>query len=305
MIQNYGGNMARSTTATITEKLISIGSKAKPAIISEALLEYKKFKGNEKKYSAPLLVKLFGSLKEENFEEMQVFSLNQQDSNEYTIIYLHGGSYVNEIMAFHWAMLSNISNLFNSFILVPDYPLAPLHDFKQAYQELTDFYKHYIKDNPNKKIILMGDSAGAGLAIGLAQYWYKNNIIQPNKIIALSPWLDLTMENEEIKDYQPLDPMLNVDKLKTDAQYWANGTDLKDYRLSPIYGDVAGLKDISLFVGTHEIFYPDITLFYKKLQENNIKSRLYVGEGLNHVYPAFPIPEAKVALQQIVDIIKE
>lgn len=298
-------SMSKSTEAAIVEKLVTLGTLPRSAIITEALLEYKKYKGNVKKYSAPLFMKLFRSLKEDHLDQMQVFQLNQEDSSDYTIIYLHGGAYVNEMMAFHWAMLENISNLFKSYILIPDYPLAPRHNYKEAYDDLTKLYSQYIQEHPDKKVILMGDSAGAGLAIGLAQYWHKNNIAQPHKIIALSPWLDLSMENEEIKDYQPLDPMLKVEKLKIDAQYWANGTDLKDPMLSPMYGDLTGLKDITLFVGTHEIFYPDITKFYKKLQENNITSRLFIGEGLNHVYPAFPIPEAKVALQQIVDIIQQ
>lgn len=293
----------RSKTAGIAEKLISLGTIDKGDILTEVILEYRKYKG-DKKYSLPLFMKMSKSLQEHSFDKMQVFYLNKPDSTEYTIIYLHGGAYVNEMLPFHWMMLENISDKLESFIIVPDYGLAPNHNFEQAYTDLTNLYIQYRKENPNKKIILMGDSAGGGLSIGLAQYWAKNNIQQPDKIIALSPWLDLTMSNPDIEKYIHVDPMLKVDELKIDAEYWANKTDLHDYRLSPIYGDITKLNEIYLFVGTHEIFYPDVTSFYEKLIKNNIKAQLFIGEGLNHVYPAFPIPEGKKALEQIVQIIK-
>ncbi|MDO4378880.1 MAG: alpha/beta hydrolase [Erysipelotrichia bacterium] len=295
----------RSTTAGITEKLISLGTIDKGAILTEVILEYRKHKGDKKKYSLPLFMKMSKSLKEQTFDKMQIFYLNEEENTDYTIIYLHGGAYVNEMMVFHWMMLENISSKLQSYIIVPDYGLAPLHDFKEAYRDLTDLYVQYRQKHPHKKIVLMGDSAGGGLAIGLAQYWHANNIEQPYKIISLSPWLDLTMTNPDIEKYIHVDPMLKVDELKVDSQYWANGTDLHDYRLSPIYGNIQGLHDIYLFVGTHEIFYPDVTKFYNRLKDNHIKTELFIGEGLNHVYPAFPIPEAKQALDTIVQIIKD
>ena len=66
-----------------------------------------------------------------------------------------------------------------------------------------------------------------------------------------------------------------------------------------------GLKDVTLFTGTHEFFYPDIVKFSKILEDKGIRTRLYVGEGLNHVYPAFPIPEADKAIETMCEIIKE
>lgn len=52
---------------------------------------------------------------------------------------------------------------------------------------------------------------------------------------------------------------------------WANGLDMSDYKLSPINGDVSKLKNVYLFVGTEEIFYPDVQEFYQKLKDKNAK----------------------------------
>ena len=85
---------------------------------------------------------------------------------------------------------------------------------------------------------------------------------------------------------------------------WVGELDTQDYRVSPIFGDISALHDVYLFVGTREIFYPDVTAFYEMLQAQGIASELYVGEGMNHVYPIYPIPEANDALDQICAILQ-
>ncbi len=43
---------------------------------------------------------------------------------------------------------------------------------------------------------------------------------------------------------------------------------------------------------------------YEKLLDAGVKATVTVGEGLNHVYPAYPIPEADEAIAHIVELIK-
>ena len=77
---------------------------------------------------------------------------------------------------------------------------------------------------------------------------------------------------------------------------------MDDALVSPINGDVSELKNVTIFVGTRELFYPDDTLLYEKLR-NNYNVTLYVGQGQNHVYPVYPTPEGRIALQTIIDIV--
>ena len=235
--------------------------------------------------------------------DMKLFYMNVESDSDTIVIYLHGGGYVDEMLVFHWLMLDKITSKSESTFIIPEYPLAPYYDFKDCYEKMTDFYKKVLEYYKDKKIILMGDSAGGGLCVGLSMYFSELGLRQPDKLILLSPWIDLVMDNPEIDNYIKDDPMLKYDELKVNAKFWANGTDLKDYRLSPIYGDVSCLKDVTIFVGTHEFFYPDIIKFAKKLDENNVRNKLYVGEGLNHVFPVFPTPEADEAIKMITEII--
>jgi acetyl esterase/lipase len=57
-------------------------------------------------------------------------------------------------------------------------------------------------------------------------------------------------------------------------------------------------------VGTHEVLYSDMQKFHKKLIDNDVDVELNIGEGMNHVYPVYPlVPESKEAFNHIVDVI--
>ena len=293
-----------SASARICERLIRRAVTPKGKNLTDVILKYKRYKGR-KKYNLPLLVKLSEKVDEVESRGMQLFYMNPESKSDTLIIYLHGGAYVEEMLPFHWMMLDKITADVDSAFIIPDYPLAPYADFEECYKQLTAFYHKVLQYYPDKKIIMMGDSAGGGLALGLGMYFASIGLPVPDKHILMSPWVDLVMDNPEIEKYIKIDPSLKRPELQVDASYWANGTDLKDYRLSPIYGDVSVLKDVTLLTGTHEFFHPDIVKFNEMLEEAGVKTRLIIGEGLCHVYPAFPIPEADEAIKEICRIIKE
>ena len=109
------------------------------------------------------------------------------------------------------------------------------------------------------------------------------------------------MSNPEIADFY--DPMLTVTMGKMSGEAWAGSLPADDWLISPIYGDLSDLKNVSIFVGTRELFYPDDTLLYEKLKDNT-NVTLHVGKGQNHVYPVYPTPEGRIAIEQIIDIVQ-
>jgi len=296
--------MGRSTRAKIIEMVAKTAVVPKGKTITDVVLAYRKAKG-KKKYNLPLLVKLSEKVDDVIDDDLRLFYLNTESNSNKIVIYLHGGAYVDEFLPFHWLMLDKITREIDCTFIIPDYPLAPHFNYRDCYKILLKFYKKVLKYYPDKQIIFMGDSAGGGLALGLTMFFNEKGLRLPDKHILLSPWIDLNMDNPEIDKYIKVDPTLNRDELLVDALYWANGTDLKDYRLSPIYGDVTCLKDVTLFSGTHEFLYPDIVKFSRILKRKKIKNTLIIGEGLNHVYPAYPIPEADEAIKQISKIINK
>ncbi|MBO5328164.1 MAG: alpha/beta hydrolase fold domain-containing protein, partial [Clostridia bacterium] len=166
---------------------------------------------------------------------------------------------------------------------------------------LTNLYKSILSEG--KKVILAGDSSGGGLCLALCQSFEKSGILQPEKVITLAPWVDVTMSNPEITKIERVDPKLNSNVARVLGEFWANGQDLKDYKISPLYGDFKGLNNVYIFIGTRDILYPDNLLLYNKLQKEGVNAYLTVGTNLNHVYPVYPTVEGKKAIEQISKII--
>ena len=295
----------RSEKARILEKVARRAIIPKGSVMTEVILNYRRYRGKRHQYSLPLFQKLQQNVEPVFSHDLQLFYMNVETGSDKLIIYLHGGAYVSEILPFHWIMLDKLTRQIDDTFIIPDYPLAPFSNYRECYDRLTVFYKKCLEYYRDRRIILMGDSAGGGLALGLAQYWSTINLKVPDKLILLSPWVDLEMNNPDIKGFIKVDPTLNLGSLAVTARYWAGNYPLSDYRLSPINGDLKVLKDVTLFVGTHEIFYPDVTKLHDLLEKNGVKSRLFIGQGLNHVYPAFPIPEANEAIEEIRKIIFE
>lgn len=258
---------------------------------------------NDKKYVLPKRLMLKKQVKEVDYKGMQLFVFNESNNTNKAILYIHGGAYVRQPRYEHIKYVKKLAKKTGYKLYLPIYPKAPKHSFKEAYEVLTSLYSEIRSEND--KVFLMGDSAGGGLALGLCQSFIEENICQPDELILLSPWIDISLENERIKDYVKVEPMLSVSNTKIWGKAWANGARLDDYRLSPLYGNCIGLKSVNIFIGTREILYPDNIILYNVLLESKVKVKLYKGIGMNHVYNVYPIPEARRALKQVLDIIKK
>lgn len=236
-------------------------------------------------------------------ENGRIFYLNEDSGSQYVIFYIHGGGYLYDIIPPQWRLIDKIIGGTDAQIVVPAYRLVPFATYKEAYELIVPEYKRYVEACPDKKIILMGDSAGGGLALALTECFKQEGIRMPDELVLISPWVDVAMDNEEIKKIAPEDPFLEIESLKTVAERWADDLDLHDWRVSPIYGDLKGIRNVTTFIGTSEIFYPDVVKLYHMLDQDP-SNELVVGQDMLHVYPLLPIQEAGPAVDKIVEVVK-
>lgn len=233
-----------------------------------------------------------------DFHGMQLLSFGHKEIAQNTVLYLHGGAYTEEALPFHLHFCSQMAKRISAYVLLPLYPLAPNHIWKETYTLLTELYKEILGEK-HGRISFIGDSAGGGLAIAFCQYLKTIALPQPDHLIAISPWVDLCMEDSDYEPFRPLDPMLDVAGLRTFGKAWAGDLNIKDPRISPAFGDNRGLPKTLLFTGTREILYPDICNFYQKMRSDGCEVELVIGEGMNHVYPLYGLPESKEAIARI------
>ena len=231
--------------------------------------------------------------KSRDFNGMQVFTFGNADAGN-TILYIHGGAYVNQINYQHFIYCWLLSKRADANVIAPVYPLAPKHSAKEAYEAITELYKVLIsRDN----LIMMGDSAGGGFVLSFCQYLKTVNLPQPKKTITFSPWVDVSMSNTPYNSSD--DPILGEIGLSGIGKVWAGEWDTRDYRVSPLFGDNTNLADALIFAGENEIFCRDIEKYADNLKNDGVNVRLIVGSGLFHIYPLFPMPEAVAAFKEI------
>ncbi|WP_295113992.1 alpha/beta hydrolase [uncultured Methanobrevibacter sp.] len=252
-------------------------------------------------YKLPKMIYLT-KVKSKNMFECQMIIFNEIEDAERLIIYLHGGIYVNEIRLPHILFCDRIAKKTNACTYAPIYPLAPNHTYEETYKIVEKLYKHLL--TLDKPIIIIGDSAGGGLSAAFCEYLAIKDLPQPKNLILISPWVDVSMSGDY--DDVEFDPMLGIEGLRKMGETWAGDLNPKDYKISPLFGEVNKLPKTTLFVGTHEILYPDVVKFHEKLKDNNVDAELNVGEEMTHVYAIYPlVPESKKAFNHIVEILLE
>ncbi len=239
------------------------------------------------------------SLREEKLDALQAFIYNDQEHPAQTVFYFHGGAYINQPNNQQTTMAARTAKETGAEVVLMVYPKEPVYNCATAYDLCLSYYLDYLDDNDCGKVVFMGDSAGGGLALGLAEVLQQDGNPGPEELILISPWVDLSMSNGELEDCLDLDPMLGIDGLRRMGEVWADGLPVTDARVSPLYGDLSGLCPVTLTTGTWEVLYPDTMLLAQKLGDAGVDCNLIIGERMIHCYPICPIPEAKAAQSAI------
>lgn len=235
-----------------------------------------------------------------------VFTLTpkQKGSNKH-ILYLHGGAYVGGFVKVHWNFLAYLLQHLQCSITAPDYPLAPKYTYKEAFEVVATTYKSLLESVHPDNLILMGDSAGGGFALALAQKMKNETVPTPSQLILLSPWLDITLTNPEIAKIDPADPFMGIEGLRMAGMAYAGDTDPAYYLLSPIHGPLEAVGKISVFTGTKEILVADTRKLLALAKSKGIQINYYEYQDMVHVWMLLNFPESRQARDQIIELIKE
>ena len=212
------------------------------------------------------------------------------------LIYLHGGAYVYPMVAGQWGVVEGLIDRTGLPVIIADYPLAPKHTAVDAFDVLQPIIDEAQAEFG--RVILFGDSAGGGLALSLAMQRRDAGVRQVDGLVLYAPWVDVTMTNPRIEEVQRRDRVLRVPGAAWAGRAWAADRDPTDPRVSPLYGDPAGLPPMRIFQGDADIVGPDTIEFAHKAARAGVDVRLRVEPGGFHVYVlGVPtIPEARAAL---------
>ncbi|PRS41157.1 esterase [Bacillus sp. NMCC4] len=300
-------NGERSEESIQFEKLFASQSNKESFSSIENTKKFLDQKGieNTKPYAIEDDVKLISEIKEQTFEGMQVFTLNDQTSQKQKVIlYIHGGAWTNQPLNFHWWFMDKMAQSLNAKVVAPIYPKVPHYSCQDTYPKILNLYKDLLKTVESaNQLTIMGDSAGGNISLGLAHLLKKEGLPQPKDIILLSACVDMSLSNPLMFEYAKKDPILGPEGMEVISKIWTADKNVTDPLISPIYGDFKGLGKITHFIGTHDMLYPDAIKLDEKLTEQGIDIKTFVYPEMLHVFVVMPIPEAQDAQEKIIQVI--
>jgi len=221
------------------------------------------------------------------------------------VVYFHGGGYSIEASGGHFQFIKQLIDRANCTLTYVDYPLAPEFNVMDTMDMALEAYSQLLSAHPESRFVLMGDSAGGGLALSLSMLIRDKGLKGAEKIVLFSPWLDIKLTNERISLYEKRDFVLDAESLRKIGEIYVGDLPASHYLVSPKYGDLKGLGDIAVFFGSEEIFYPDCMEFCDANNSGSTKIAAYKYAGMQHDWVILPIPEAYRALDEAVAFMRE
>ena len=125
----------------------------------------------------------------------------------------------------------------------------------------------------------------------------------PGAIASGTPMSDVTKVGDTFYTNEMVDNVLVSRDGFCDAaaKVYANGHDMKDPLLSPVYGDYEGFAPTILTSGTRDLLLSNTVRVHRKLRDAGIESFLQVFEGQSHAHYLrdATAPETKATFKEI------
>ena len=182
-------------------------------------------------------------------------------------------------------------------VISVDYRMPPDFPFPAALDDAVAVYRELLKTNKAERIGVLGSSAGGSLTLTMLMRARTVHLPMPGAIALGTPTVDLSKTGDSLFTNAMVDNTIGTQDgfIHATALLYANGRDLKDPLLSPIYGDVSGFPPTILTSGTRDLYLSNTVRMHRKLRAAGVEAVLQVWEGQSHLQYMMDItaPETK------------
>lgn len=197
------------------------------------------------------------------------------------LLYVHGGGFTigGGIAAAYTAFgMAELTGL-RTFSI--DYRMPPRHPFPAGLDDTVEAYRFLLERYDAANIAVYGPSAGGGMAASLLLKARDSGLPLPKACVLHSPEVDLTESGDSFETNLGIDPVLG--RLTNSIALYADGHDLNDPYLSPLFGDFSkGFPPTMLTSGTRDLFLSNTVLMNRTLRRSGIPTVLDIWEGMGH-----------------------
>lgn len=233
------------------------------------------------------------------------------------ILHLHGGSYKVKLIDTYRRLAEHYSKCFdNAAVVSVDYRTFPAYPYPAQQEDVLAVWETLLAEGADPhKVIFLGDSAGANLALSVALRLRDNGAPLPGGIVCFSLWGDATAQGESYERNAYLDPFCGIarrKKIEDNLEYlhrvsaYAQKLNRNDPYVSPSFADFHGFPPVTLVCGGGEVGESDSDTAYKNLLAAGADAVLYKYENLFHDFQLFRFfPESRDAYRKVRERIRQ
>lgn len=220
--------------------------------------------------------------------QIYIFKPKNVPANSPIVIYYHGGGFV-----FPWTTISEArarkyAIAFNKIVVGVDYRVAPENPFPISNNDCYETFKWVINNglsfggNPDK-IMVIGESAGATLAAGVAQRAREDSFTNIKFQALDCPAVDLPFKYESYKKlnkvYDKGGSQFTIDS------YLPKLEDRSNEKALPLYANLSGLPPAFVITYQFDVLKDQGLAYAEKLKMAKVPTRYLEVKGMLHGIP--------------------
>ncbi|GAA3629254.1 hypothetical protein GCM10022236_34440 [Microlunatus ginsengisoli] len=161
----------------------------------------------------------------------------------------------------------------------PDYRMPPRHPYPAAVDDSLAVYRALLKVRDPAHVVVGGASAGGNLAAALLLRARDEGLPMPAALVLPTPMVDLTESGDTFHTLEGVHDLRG--QMPVNLLY-ANGHDLTEPYLSPVFADLSDFPPTFLSSGTRDLLLSNTVRMHRKLLAAGVETELHVFEAMPH-----------------------
>ncbi|MEH0417944.1 alpha/beta hydrolase [Streptomyces sp. B21-083] len=229
--------------------------------------------------------------------------------DDLVILHIHGGGFRTGTAAQARAAAGLLALRLNTRTVAPEYRLAPEHPFPAGLDDCEHAYEAVRAAYPAARIVVAGESAGAGLAASLLLRRRDAGDGAPVAGVLWSGVFDLRSENLASGSWAAnaaTDAMITPWLGPQMAADYLAGHSPEDPQACPALADLTGLPPLMILASGSELLRDDSVALAARAAVCGVETVLELWPHMHHAWPVFGslLPEALEALDRTAEFVR-
>ena len=212
-----------------------------------------------------------------------------ENPDDRIVYYIHGGGFVGACTKERMPFVSTLNRDFGCNVFSVDYRLAPEYMYPCALNDCLDGFQWLTERYAPDKIVVIGESAGATLAISLCLKLRDRGLPLPAAVYSNSPVTQMLEEKESFRRFSLKEDFIVVEGiLANTAGIYMKPEEAEDPYVSPLLADLHGLPPIYVTASACECLLDDGIAMGEALKAAGNGGRFKSYPGLCHAFIISP-----------------